>query len=204
MLHRIKPFLFTAAVALLGAGCASNQGHHDQSANADAHHGHAVIAAADMPADIKEAVAVLHGTQGNEKIMGVVRFSDTGAGVKVTGEIMGLEPNSKHGFHVHEFGDCSDMAKATSAGGHFNPDGHMHGAPSPQAHAGDMGNVDADASGTAKINVMLPDATISGKNAILGRGVILHAKIDDLKTQPAGNSGDRIACAVIGIAQVKK
>jgi Cu-Zn family superoxide dismutase len=157
-----------------------------------------------MMPEIKEAVAVLHGTTGNDKVMGVIRFSDTGNGVKVSGEIMGLEPNSKHGFHVHEFGDCSDMAKAMSAGGHYNPDGHQHGAPGPTSHVGDMGNVDADAAGTAKVDVMLPDASITGKNPILGRSVILHAKVDDLKTQPSGNSGDRVACAVIGVAQVKK
>jgi superoxide dismutase, Cu-Zn family len=200
---RLKSLVLTAGVGLIAAGCCEN--HHDKAAaTSGAPHHEAVLAAAEMGPEIKEAVAVLHGTTGNEKVMGVIRFSDTGSGVKVSGEIMGLEANSKHGFHVHEFGDCSDMAKATSAGGHYNPDGHQHGGPGAMAHVGDMGNLEADAAGTAKVDITLPNATLTGKNAILGRGVILHAKADDLKSQPAGNSGDRIACAVIGVAQVKK
>jgi len=204
MLGSLKFCVLTAGVGLLAAGCCENRHDKAAAAAAPAGHNHAVLAAAEMGADVKEAVAVLHGTTGNEKVMGVIRFSDTGSGVKVSGEIMGLEPNSKHGFHIHEFGDCSDMAKATSAGGHYNPDKHQHGAPGAMSHVGDMGNVEADAAGTAKVDVTLTDASIMGKNAILGRGVILHAKVDDLTSQPAGNAGDRVACAVIGVAQVKK
>jgi superoxide dismutase, Cu-Zn family len=202
MLRTIKPAIFAAAaVAFMGVGCASN--HHD----ADHKHstGHApIIRAAEMGADVKEAVAVLHGTKGNEKIHGVVRFSEAGgAGVKVTVEVMGLAPNTEHGFHIHEFGDCS-APDATSAGGHYNPEKHDHGKPGDaKAHVGDMGNIKADASGNAKAEVTLPAATITGKNAILGRGVILHDKPDDY-SQPTGNAGGRIACGVIGVAQVKK
>jgi Cu-Zn family superoxide dismutase len=203
MLRKIRPILFAATLGLAAAGCHNN----DQRATATpAHHGDtAVLAAADMGAgDVKDAVAVLHGTKGHEKVHAVVHFTDTGSGVKVSAHITGLEPNSEHAFHIHEFGDCTDMEKAMSAGGHFNPEKHQHGKPGdPNAHPGDMGNVKADATGMAMAEVTLPAASLTGKNAILGRGVILHEKADDF-SQPVGNAGGRIACGVIGVAQVKK
>ena len=196
----IKVLVVGVAVGLVGAGCASKS--HDRGASASQSD---VLRAADMGADVKEAVAVVHGTKGNEKVMGVVKFTDTGAaGVKVVADIEGLEPNSEHGFHVHEFGDCSDMEKAMSAGGHYNPEKHQHGKPGdPNSHVGDMGNIKADASGKAHVELTLGAATVSGKNALLGRGVIVHAKADDF-SQPVGNAGGRIGCGVIGVAQVKK
>jgi Cu-Zn family superoxide dismutase len=194
----IKMLVMGVVVGLVGAGCASKS--HDQAAVSQSE----VLRAADMGADVKEAVAVVHGTKGNEKVMGVAKFTDTGAGVKVVADIEGLEPNSEHGFHVHEFGDCSDMEKAMSAGGHYNPEKHQHGKPGdPNSHVGDMGNIKADASGKAHVEMTLGAATVSGKNALLGRGVIVHAKADDF-SQPVGNAGGRIGCGVIGVAQVKK
>ena len=97
MFGMIKPVLLGVAVALLGAGCNGNQ---PQQAGTNS-----VIRAADVGAETKEAVAVVHGTQGNEKVMGVVKFMDTGNGVKVTADIDGLAPDSEHGFHIHQFGE---------------------------------------------------------------------------------------------------
>lgn len=210
MLRTIKPAILAAtAAALIGFGCSNQHGSHagrDHSSSATAGHAHAradaAVLAADMAADIKEAVAVLHGTKGNEKVHGIVRFSDTGSGIKITAEVMGLTPG-EHGFHVHEFGDCT-APDATSAGGHFNPSGHKHGAPGSESHVGDMGNLKADENGNAKLEVTVPHGSITGKNGVLGRGVIVHAKADDLKTQPTGDAGGRVACGVIGVAQVKK
>src|SRR5207247_6522143 len=90
---------------------------------------------------------------------------------------------------------------ATSAGGHYNPEGHQHGLPeSADRHAGDLGNVEADKDGKAHYEITLNNVTILGaKNPILGRGVIVHAKVDD-GGQPVGNAGARIACGVIGVA----
>lgn len=194
MFGTIKPMLLGAAVALLGAGCAANPSHQAES--------NTVIRAADVGAEVKEAVAVVHGTQGNEKVMGVVKFMDTGNGVKVTADIDGLAPDSEHGFHIHQFGDCTDP-KGLSTGGHYNPEGHQHGKPGDaMSHVGDMGNIKADDKGHAHVEVTLPAATISGKNGILGRGVIVHANADKF-TQPVGDAGGRIGCGVIGIAQVK-
>jgi Cu-Zn family superoxide dismutase len=123
------------------------------------------------------------------------------AGVQVHAELMGLTPG-KHGFHVHEFGDCS-AADASSAGAHFNPTNQPHAGPDAAArHEGDMGNVEADTSGNAKLDYM--DHQISLTNdakSAIGRSVVVHAKPDDLKTQPSGDSGARIACGVIGWAK---
>lgn len=204
MFQRINPvWLGVAAIALAGAGCSSNKECCSAPKSAAITPATPIIRAADMGPDIKEAVAVIHGTAGNEKVMGVVKFSDTGSGVKVTADIDGLAPDSEHGFHVHEFGDCTDP-KGMSTGGHYNPDKHEHGKPGDaNAHAGDMGNVKADDKGHAHAEVTLAGATITGKNALLGRGVILHANADKF-TQPAGDAGGRIACGVIGVAQVKK
>jgi len=96
-----------------------------------------------------KAVAVLHPTAGN-KVSGTVTFTEVADGVQVRAEITGLTPGN-HGFHVHEFGDCS-AADATSAGAHFNPTKQPHAGPdAPERHVGDMGNVEADASGKATL-----------------------------------------------------
>ena len=199
MLRKIRPILFAAALGLAAAGCHDHNDHAATGGDSDR-----VLRAADMGADVKEAVAMVHGTAGNEKVHGIIKFTDTGSGVKVMAHVTGLAPNSEHGFHIHEFGDCTDMEKAMSTGGHFNPDKHQHGkAGEAMSHVGDMGNIKADATGMAMAEVTLPDASLTGKNAILGRGVIVHEKPDDY-SQPTGNAGGRIACGVIGVAQVKK
>lgn len=133
---------------------------------------------------------------GDSGVGGKVTFTAEGGKVRVEGDITGLTPGT-HGFHIHEFGDCSS-ADGKSAGDHFNPDGHVHGGPGPQAHAGDFGNVEADAGGKAHLAVTLEQVTVdAGARGILGRGLIVHEKADDLKSQPAGDAGGRIACAVI-------
>jgi Cu-Zn family superoxide dismutase len=149
--------------------------------------------------ELKQAMAVLQPT-ANSKCHGVVHFTQEGDSVKVVADLEGLNPSQKHAFHIHQFGDCSG-ADGMSAGGHYNPEGHQHGLPdSPSHHAGDLGNVQADADGKAHYEITISNVTIAGsKNPILGRGVIVHAKVDD-GGQPVGNAGARIACGVIGAA----
>jgi Cu-Zn family superoxide dismutase len=147
------------------------------------------------------AVAVLHPTKGNQAI-GTVHFQAVeGAKVRVTATVEGLAPNSVHAIHIHEFGDCT-APDATSAGGHYNPEGHPHALPDKkERHAGDLGNLQADAQGKATLNLTVDNITINGsKNPIVGRGVIVHEKMDD-GSQPVGNAGGRIACGVIGFAK---
>ena len=144
------------------------------------------------------AQAELKPTQGNTT-SGWVRFEQRGSGVLVTAEVRGLKPNTEHGFHVHEKGDCS-APDATSAGGHFNPGSSPHAHYSQSArHAGDMANLTADASGVAKYSYTSDALSVAGgaANGVIGRAVVVHRDPDDYKSQPAGNSGPRIACGVV-------
>jgi superoxide dismutase, Cu-Zn family len=146
-------------------------------------------------------VADLRPTKGN-KTVGKVFFSEGFGKVKVVAHVTGLDPNSKHGFHIHEFGDCT-APDAASAGGHYNPEGHQHAAPGAEtpAHAGDLGNIETDAKGVGKFEIEISNVSLAGTlNPIVGRGVIVHKNADDLISQPTGGAGDRIACGVIGVA----
>jgi Cu-Zn family superoxide dismutase len=142
------------------------------------------------------AVATLNPTAGNT-VTGTVVFVQEGAHVKVQAQVSGLTPGM-HGFHVHEKGDCS-APDAESAGGHFNPTGQPHGDPrAPGHHAGDMPMLSADASGKATLTAELSAMSVGrGPTDIVGKSVVVHAGVDDYKTQPAGNSGPRVACGVI-------
>ncbi len=147
---------------------------------------------------VVKAVAVLHPTAGN-KVMGVVTFTKVEDGIKVVADIEGLTPGL-HGFHVHQYGDCS-APNGDSAGGHFNPEGMPHGAPtSHERHVGDLGNVTADKDGKAHLEWVDKLMSFEGRDSIIGRGLIVHAMADDLVSQPAGNAGPRVACGVIGVA----
>ena len=146
-----------------------------------------------------KAVAVLSSASGS-KVTGTVTFTKSGDDVKVVADVTGLTPG-KHGFHVHEFGDCS-AADASSAGGHYNPTKHEHAAPDvSDRHMGDLGNLEADSSGKAHLERTDKTLKLSGDNSIVGYAVIVHEKEDDLKTQPTGNAGGRLACGVIGVAK---
>lgn len=146
-----------------------------------------------------EAVCVLSAMK-NSGVAGTILLTQQEGLVHVTGEITGLKPG-EHGFHIHMFGDLR-AADGTSAGGHYNPEGHPHGGPdSRERHAGDLGNIKADAKGIAKV-----DAKVKGLSVhkVLGRALVVHADPDDLKSQPAGNAGPRIGVGVIGLAEVKE
>lgn len=150
-------------------------------------------------AKTEKAVAELHPTKGST-VKGTITFTKAGDGIRVEGTVTGLTPG-KHGFHVHEYGDTTSP-DGTSAGGHFNPTGEKHGAPdADKRHAGDFGNIEAGADGTAKVNFLDKHITLDGAKSILGRGLVVHANADDLTSQPSGNAGDRVAVGVIGVAK---
>ena len=146
-----------------------------------------------------QAAAELEATRNNDT-KGTVRFMQTSANtVLVTGQITGLKPNKEHGFHIHDKGDCSS-GDGMSAGGHFNPTGSAHGKYGSDAHhGGDLPSLLADASGVARVNTEIKGVNLTAgqANNIVGRGLIVHADPDDYKTQPTGNAGARLACAVI-------
>jgi len=179
----MKRLIFTAGlvVVLFSLGCSSRSTRSSTAA------------AAAGPS----ASASLKPTQGNT-VSGSIAFHEMAGGrVHVVADISGLKPG-KHGFHIHEKGDCS-APDATSAGGHFNPDAKPHAGPdSPEHHAGDFGNIEADASGKAHFETTVNFITVSdGPKSVKGRSVVVHLGVDDLKTQPSGNSGARVACGVV-------
>lgn len=147
------------------------------------------------------AQAPLRATQVDQPLAakpveGMVRFASMKDGAtRVTGEIKNLKPNSVHGFHIHEKGDCS-APDAMSAGGHYNPTGAQHGAPG-HGHIGDLPALQADAMGTAKVQYVSHTIKLTGPDSIVGKGLIVHKDPDDINAQPAGNSGPRLACGVI-------
>jgi len=161
--------------------------------------GGASSAAAPARAAGPSAIANLQATRGNTAA-GTVRFVQQGEGVVVTAKITGLKPGQEHGFHIHEKGDCSS-GDGLSTGGHFNPTAQKHGPSHAEHHLGDFPALKADATGSAEATFRAEGLSIgSGVGDIVGKGLIVHADPDDYKTQPTGNAGARIACAVIAKA----
>lgn len=150
---------------------------------------------------MSKAVAVLLG----EHVRGVVMFTRGEKGeTRVQAEITGLS-KGQHGFHIHQFGDTTNGC--ASCGPHFNPAGMTHGAPSDKVrHAGDLGNITADASGVAKVDVIDPHIPLHGPQTIVGRAIVVHEKADDLgkggndESLKTGNAGSRLACGIIALA----
>jgi superoxide dismutase, Cu-Zn family len=143
------------------------------------------------------AMARVAATSAGSSVYGTVKFEDTSKGLKVTAELSGVPPGD-HGFHIHEFGSCGDAGK--EAGSHYNPEKTPHGDivknGHRKAHIGDMGNITAGADGKAVLSLVIPTASVHGKNPVAGRAVILHEKADDF-SQPVGNAGGRIGCGTI-------
>ncbi|KAL0417665.1 UNVERIFIED_CONTAM: Superoxide dismutase [Cu-Zn], chloroplastic [Sesamum radiatum] len=145
----------------------------------------------------KKAVAVLKGTSNVE---GVVTLTQEDAGpTTVNVRITGLTPG-KHGFHLHEYGDTTNGCIST--GPHFNPNGLTHGAPEDEVrHAGDLGNIVANADGVAEATIVDSQIPLTGPNSVVGRAFVVHELEDDLGkgghelSLTTGNAGGRLACA---------
>lgn len=145
--------------------------------------------------DAPPLAAKLSPSSGSQ-VTGTVTFTPAADGTKIVVDITGLKPG-KHGLHIHEKGDCS-APDASSAGAHFNPTHSHHGGPdTAERHAGDFGNIEADASGKVHVGLKDKKLKLSGPDSIMGKSVVVHEKEDDLKTDPSGNSGARVACGMI-------
>lgn len=141
------------------------------------------------------AVSDIHSP--SEKVQGAMQVEDMNDQLKITATVTGLKPNSKHGFHIHENGVCEGPDYKT-AGGHFNPYKMPHGQPkAKKSHLGDLGNLEADSKGVAKKEIMIPKHESDDLNKIIGKALIVHSDDDDLKSQPSGDAGSRIACGII-------
>lgn len=187
MRRTLCAFLFLAA-ALAGCKKASTTAPttpHDEPAH-------------DLPA-AKHATATIAAASGSQ-VGGTIELVEVAGGVTLTANLTGLTPG-EHGFHIHEHGDCS-APDATSAGGHWNPAGQPHGAPDAAAHhMGDAGNLTAGADGAVTQTITLQGVTLGdGDASAIGKGFIIHEKVDDFTTQPTGNAGARVGCGVITAA----
>jgi Cu-Zn family superoxide dismutase len=151
--------------------------------------------AAPEPVTPTAATATLE-SRSNTNVTGTARVTPGGSGVIVMVDVSGATPG-EHGVHIHDKGDCS-APDATSAGPHYNPKAMHHGGLStPERHAGDLGNMQVDSNGKGLLVVAVPDLTM---DQVIGRSVLVHATKDDLQTDPAGNSGARIACGTLKAA----
>lgn len=173
--------------------------HHSLSISANPKPLSTVVVAA-----TKKAVAVLKGTSNVEGVVTLTQDDNgpTTVNVRVTGLTPGL-----HGFHLHEFGDTTNGCMSTGA--HFNPNGMTHGAPEDKIrHAGDLGNIVANADGVAEATIVDNQIPLTGPNAVIGRALVVHELEDDLGkgghelSLSTGNAGGRLACGVVGLTPV--
>lgn len=146
-----------------------------------------------MMADGRTATAMLKTADGKDAGRATVR--EVKGGLRVTIDATGLSAG-QHGVHIHTVGKC-DAPDFTTAGGHWNPTGHQHGSMNPAGpHEGDLPNVAIGKNGRGVLGVNLPGGTMDGLLDADGSAIVVHANVDDLKTDPSGNSGARIACGV--------
>ena len=162
--------------------------------------------------EVSKAVCVLSPTGSTEltNVTGTVTFTQTKSGVLVKAEVTGLKPNSKHGFHIHQWGDIS-ANDGTATGGHYDPTGQAeHGLPQAHSHgeeihhmtgghAGALGNLETDDQGNASYSLVFENLSLTDGNALLGRAVTIRLN-EDTGEQPDGNAGPPVAQGVIGIA----
>jgi Cu-Zn family superoxide dismutase len=184
-------FLLAASIALPGCEAGRREGGADTAR---------ATTAVDTPTAARaggNATAAMKDATGKD--LGTVTLSDSSGRIAVSGQLTGLR-RGDHAIHLHTVGKC-DAPKFESAGDHWNPTGREHGTRNPKGpHLGDLPNITVGQDGSSRAQVTTPGGTLRGTNPLLdsdGASVVVHAKLDDYKSQPSGNSGDRIACGVV-------
>lgn len=174
-MHRLAVMVIAAPMVL--AGCATDK-----------------PATGTTPASGRVATATLMTAAGKD--VGKVTVREVDGGLSVAVSVRDLPPGM-HGAHLHTVGKC-DAPDFTSAGGHWNPTNMKHGSMNPQGpHEGDMPNLMVGADGTGKLTARIPGASFDTLMDADGAAMVVHAGADDLKTDPSGNSGARLACGVL-------
>jgi Cu-Zn family superoxide dismutase len=179
-------------IVLFACACATSSGSTPAKSSATTAASSA-ISNASGPA----AVATIEPRSGST-VSGTAKFVPAADGLGAHVEVQGATPGL-HGVHIHEKGDCSDP-KAASAGAHFNPNGGAHhgGPEQPPRHGGDLGNIEVDSGGKGTLDVVVKGLSVASlENGVVGRAIVVHEKVDDLTTDPAGNSGARVGCGTI-------
>jgi Cu-Zn family superoxide dismutase len=181
----MKNFMIIFLMSLLGFFGCSHGKHHGHGEHGSKEH----VCTCGKDKDGSMAAKIV--SKSGSKVTGSVK-AIPGHHVKLEYKFEGLRANGTHGFHIHEVADCS-AKDASSAGGHWNPKGHKHGAMSDTSHAGDLGNIKADSKGVSQGTLDLQNVKLAD---IKDKAFVVHEKADDLKSDPAGNSGPRIGCGV--------
>lgn len=188
----MRATLLFAACAVAVVGCKPKEA----TPAAETAHADTAKPAAMAPAASGATAAVMDAA-GHE--LGSLTLTDATGGITIAGTLKGLAPGD-HGIHVHAVGMCDGPA-FTTAGGHWNPTTKMHGSQNPAGpHLGDLMMITVGADSSATVSLTTPGGTLKAADMLMdadGASIVVHAKADDYKTDPSGNSGDRIACGIV-------
>jgi superoxide dismutase, Cu-Zn family len=201
-MNRYKLGVMTASLALalsliLAIGCAKER--DEEAGGTETPTASDAPSSAETPTGAEGVTVSLQGAADDTDFAGTVSVHPEGTGVHIVADVAGVDTDGRLGIHVHENGQCDHQGEGgkhfTSAGGHFNPTGTEHACPpTDPRHAGDLGNIEVS-GGKGHLDLSVTNLTL---DQITGKAIILHAGEDDCKTQPTGNSGDRLACGVVG------